>query len=74
MNKTRVTFRQDADPGERFGKHVFDSAIGRIMPISGKYSSFEGTLVAAAVAEDGSYVMFTVDFDPGTVSIEDVVP
>ena len=68
-----VSFRVYAGDGERFAQDAFESAIGREVEFHIGIDSIAGVLTDAAVANDGSYVLVTVESDM-PISVTGVVP
>lgn len=64
----RVSINQAAPSNTRFAADVFDSQVGRTVPLRIEGSNdAEAVVVAAEVSEDGTSVTFTLDVPDGTV-------
>jgi hypothetical protein len=73
MDDMRITMRRPAGPHTVFGPAAFDSQIGREIPVRvGEQSADEaqtGTIVAAKVAPDGTWVDLTVEVPDNVAAI-----
>lgn len=65
----RVAFTQPADPGTTFAPDVFESQIGRTVPmnIEGREIEEGCKILAAQVSDDGTSVELTVDVPDGSL-------
>ncbi|WP_030248120.1 hypothetical protein [Streptomyces sp. NRRL S-455] len=65
----QVQFSQPADPGSRFAPDVFDSQIGKTVPMNIEGQPIEGgcKIIAVEVAEDGASATFTAEVPDGAL-------
>lgn len=59
----KVRFRMYPDEGGRFAPSAFDAQIGKVIPVLADVGVSQATLIAAKVADDGTYAEVTVDGD-----------